>query len=204
MIKFCMLLLSLSLFARENPFFPVGSALDIPLATTQIKKAPMLQQSAFTLPSSAREIERIIVQYKNMDGSIAEKNITLQKSIDWHLPIHISQYSTPTTTANRRLKYKNFLSLPFISFYIKEKNMQIITKDRLLHSFLLVKPHRIVCDFKRDVNLKSFIKKIKYADGFKEIKIGTHSGYYRVVIVLDGFYKYRINKRDKGYFISLY
>jgi len=204
MIKFCMLLLSLSLFARENPFFPVGSALDIPLATTQIKKAPMLQQSAFTLPSSAREIERIIVQYKNMDGSIAEKNITLQKSIDWHLPIHISQYSTPTTTANRRLKYKKFLSLPFISFYIKEKNMQIITKDRLLHSFLLVKPHRIVCDFKRDVNLKSFIKKIKYADGFKEIKIGTHSGYYRVVIVLDGFYKYRINKRDKGYFISLY
>jgi len=204
MIKFCMLLFSVTLFARENPFFPVDSALDIPLTTTQVKKAPMLQQSAFTLPSSAREIESVIVQYKNMDGSIAEKNVTLQKSIDWHHPIFLTQNSKATLPVQKKLKYKKFASLPFISFYIKGKKMQIVTKDRLLRSFLLVKPHRIVCDFKRDVNLKSFVKKAKYADGFQEIKIGTHSGYYRVVIVLDGFYKYTMKKRDKGYFISLY
>ena len=139
-----------------------------------------------------------------MDGSIAEKNVTLNKSIDWHFPILIAQNSKLNLTTQKKLKYKKFASLPFISFYIKGKKMQIVTKDKLLRSFLLVKPHRIVCDFKRDVNLKSFVKKAKYADGFQEIKIGTHSGYYRVVIVLDGFYKHSIKKRDKSYFISLY
>ena len=204
MIKFYMLLFSLTLFARENPFFPIDSTLDIPLTTAQIKKPPMLKQATFTLPSSAREIESVVVQYKNMDGSIAKKNITLNKSIDWHFPILIAQNSKVNLTTQKKLKYKKFASLPFISFYIKGKKMQIVTKDRLLRSFLLTKPHRIVCDFKRDINIRSFVKKVRHPDGFKEIKIGTHSGYYRVVIILDGFYKYTMNKRDKSYFISLY
>jgi len=206
MIKLFILLFSLTLFARENPFFPVNSTLDIPLTAEQIKKPPMFRQATFTLPSSAREIESVIVQYKNMDGSIAEKNVTLNKSIDWHFPILIAQNSKVNLTTQKKLKYKKFASLPFISFYIKGKKMQIVTKDRLLRSFLLIKPHRIVCDFKRDINIRSFVKKAKHPDGFKEIKIGTHSGYYRVVIILDGFYKYNIKnkKRDKSYFISLY
>ncbi len=201
MIKLCMLLFSLTLFARENPFFPINSALDIPLTTEQMQKPPMLKRATLTLPSSAREIESVVIRYKNMDGSIAEKSVTLQNSVDWHLPIFISQNYNLDTTAQKEVKYIKFAALPFISFYTKGKEMQIDTKDRLLRSFLLVKPHRIVCDFKRDINLRSFVKKAKHANVFKQINVGTHSGYYRVVIELDGFYKYSIKKIDKGYLV---
>ena len=203
MIKLCLLLFSLTLFARENPFFPINSALDIPLTTEQMQKPPMLKRATLTLPSSAREIESVVVRYKNMDGSISEKSVTLQNSVDWHLPIFISQNYNLNGSSQRKMKYIKFVALPFISFSTKDKEMQIDTKDRLLRSFLLVKPHRIVCDFKRDIDLRSFVKKAKQTNVFKKINIGTHRGYYRVVIELDGFYKYSIKKTNKGYLISL-
>ena len=203
MIKLCMLLFSLTLFARENPFFPINSTLDIPISSERVEKPPILKRVTLTLPSSAREIESVIVKYKNMDGSIAQKSITLNNSVDWHLPIFISQNYNLNRTAQKEMKYIKFATLPFISFYTKGKEMQIDTKDKLLSSFMLVKPHRIVCDFKRNINIRTFIKKAKYANVFKQINIGTHSGYYRAVIELDGFYRYSIKKTNKGYLISL-
>ena len=204
MIKLCMLLFSLTLFARENPFFPINSALDIPLTSAQVQKYPMLKRATLTLPSSAREIDSIVVKYKNMDGSISQKSITLNNSIDWHLPIFISQNYNLNKSTKREMKYIKFVTLPFISIYTKGKEMKIYTKDKLLRSFMLVKPHRIVCDFKRNINIRSFVKKAKHANAFKQINIGTHKGYYRVVIELDGFYKYSIKKTTyKSYLIFL-
>ncbi len=213
MIKLCLLLLSFSLFARENPFFPVNSDLDIPLTLEQNKKAPMLKRAALSLPSTAREIESVIVRYKNLDGSIQEKRVELKNSVDWHLPIFISQnYELGQTqqktskheTKVKAQKFQKFTSLPFISFYTKEMLMKIETNDKLLRSFLLVKPHRIVCDFKRETDLRSFEKKAATANVFKKITIGTHKGYYRVVIELDGFYKYTIKQDAGGYLVSLH
>jgi uncharacterized protein YdhG (YjbR/CyaY superfamily) len=215
MIKLCLLLLSLSLFARENPFFPINSDLDIPLTLEQNQKAPMLKRAAISLPSTAREIESVIIKYKNLDGSIQEKSIELKNSVDWHLPIFISQnYELGHTSQTQKKiskahkktkvkKFKKFTSLAFISFYTRDKVMKIETNDKLLRSFLLVKPHRIVCDFKRDTDLRSFVKKADGRSLFKKISIGTHKGYYRVVIELDGFYRYRVKHTKSGYQIIL-
>jgi hypothetical protein len=217
MIKpYFLLLFSLALFARENPFFPINSELDIPLTTAQEKKAPPLQRAALSLPSTAREIERVTVKYKNLDGSISERSIELQNSVDWHLPIFISQnYELAQDTKSQQSKMKNstktaikqfkkFTSLPFVGFYTRAKEMKIVTKDKLLRSFLLVRPHRIVCDFQRETDLRSFEKKAAVPSIFKKISIGTHKGYYRVVIELDGHYKYRIKKTSKGYMLTLF
>jgi len=212
MIKICLLLLSLSLFARENPFFPIDSSLDIPLSDRQLQKAPMLKRAALTLPSTAREIESVTVKYKNLDGSFATKTIELQNSVDWHLPIFISQNynascSKPTTVVQKpkkAVKFKKFAAFHFITFYTKNRVMKIETKDKLLHSFLLVRPHRIVCDFKRVTDFGRYVIKAKSANVFKKITLGTHSGYYRAVLELDGAYRYTIKKDADGYLISLH
>jgi len=94
-------------------------------------------------------------------------------------------------------------SLPFISFYAEAKKLKVVTKDKLLRDFLLVKPHRIVCDFSRQIDIRSYVKSIKKPFLFKKIRVGTHKGYYRVVIELDGYYQYKVKKTSSGYIFTL-
>ncbi|WP_434637235.1 AMIN domain-containing protein [Sulfurimonas sp. NW7] len=211
-------LLFLSLFfmmlhARENPFFPVQSGQDIPLTSNQTTKLPMLKRATVTLPSTARTIESVTVTYKNLDGSIAHKKVTIQNAIDWHLPVFISQnYNESDSTqsiekqikkSSVKIKYKKVASLKFIAFYVKKNKLKIVTKDKMLRNFLLVKPHRIVCDFKRDTDIGSLIKSLKEGSLFTKIRLGTHKGYYRVVIELDGYYSYKLDYIRGGYIITL-
>jgi hypothetical protein len=212
MLKIFLLLFSLSLLARENPFFPLNSELDIPLTTNQISKAPELKRAALSLPSTARELQSITIKYKNLDGSISEKSITLDNSIDWHLPLFISQNYELNQQINRvkkkhtiqKEKFLKIVGLKFITLEVSGKKMKIHTKDELLRKFLLVKPHRIVCDFKRDIDLRSYEKVTQKGTLFTKIRIGSHKGYYRVVITLDGFYNSKIQKNAKGYLITLH
>jgi len=204
----------LSLVARENPFFPVDSAQTIPMTSNQVKYAPLLKRATIALPSTARTIERVTVEYKNLDGSLAKRSIKLENSIDWHLPVFISQNygnnsqitkQDPTKKINKKLKkakYKKIAGVAFIQFYAEDKKLKVITKDTMIRNFILVKPHRIVCDFKRQTDIRSYAEKmpIRY---FKNIKVGTHKGYYRVVIALDGSYEYRLEKIKNGFVFTL-
>lgn len=213
MIKIFLLIISLffTLSARENPFFPINTETDIPLTNNQLKNAPALKRATIKLPSSARTIQGITVKYKNLDGTIAEKTIELDNSIDWHLPLFISQnyeineFKPKKEIAKTKKKktFKKVLALKFIKFYVVEKEMKIITKDTMIRNFMLVKPHRIVCDFKRDTDLGSIVKNISKVEGFKKISIGTHKGYFRAVITLDGHYQYKITDLKDGYKLTL-
>jgi len=217
MKKLFLLLLSLPIIilARENPFFPVENEQEIPLTSNQIKEPPLLKRATVTLPSTARTIEGVTIKYKNLDGSIAKKRIRLQNKIDWHLPIFISQDygSSPEMPQVIKKKIKKKIvkkeifnevgSLGFIKFYVSGKKLKVVTKDKILRNFLLVKPHRIVCDFKRETDIRSFVKDLGSKSVFTKIKVGTHSGYYRVVIELDGYYKYELDKIPEGYMFTL-
>jgi len=212
---FVLLLLPLVLFGRENPFFPVDSAQDVSFTSNQVQKAAPLQRASITLPSTARTLERVTVEYKNLDGSLATKKIELNNSVDWHLPIFISQNygASPEKpvavkraqkqTSVKKAHYKKIASLPFISFYALGVKLKVLTKDKMLRDFLLVKPHRIVCDFQRETDIGSYIKNLKKPSLFKKIRIGTHKGYYRVVIELDGYYQYKVKKLKEGYLFTL-
>ncbi len=199
--------------ARENPFFPIDSAQDIPLTSNQANNLPILKRATVTLPSTARTIESVTVEYKNLNGSIAHKKVVIQNAIDWHLPIFISQnYNESNDKAvvkkrvikqTKKVNYKKIASLKFISFYAKKNKLKILTKDKMLRNFLLVKPHRIVCDFKRDTDIGSYIKNTYKNSLFTKIRVGTHKGYYRVVIELDGYYSYKLNQIQNGYLITL-
>jgi len=212
MIKLLLLIIPLALlFGRSNPFFPVDSVESMPLTSNQVKKIPPLKRVTITLPSNARTIESVTVEYTKLDGSVAKKKLELHNSIDWHLPLFISQNYASSPELNKVVKEKKYIkplfhkiaSLPFVKFYADGKKIKIVTKDKLLRNFLLVKPHRIVCDFKRETDIGSYSKKIPKPSLFKRIRVGTHKGYYRVVINLDGYYQYKLKKEQNAYIFKL-
>ena len=201
-----------SLNARENPFFPSQNGKDIPFTSNEQKTVPPLKRATIELPSQARVLESVTISFKNLDGSIESKNIKLNNSVDWHLPVFISQSynqaednvvkEVPKKVIKKERVYKEIASIKFAKFYSSQKHLKVLTDDKMLRNFLLVQPHRIVLDFKRDSSIKSYIKKIP-DNTFSKIRIGNHDGYYRVVIELDGYYRYRVKDIDGGYILEL-
>jgi len=202
------ILLCLPLFARENPFFPSQGEIDIPMSSNQVQDVPELKRATLKLPSSARIIESITIKYKTLDGDIKEQTEVLQNSIDWHLPVFISQnmQTEDKKKSFSKHSHKNFhkiLSLKYISLYENAKEMKVITKDKLMRHFIMVEPHRIVMDFKRDIDIRSHKSDINPNRRFISARIGNHTGYYRVVVELDGEYVYKISRIKDGYLVSI-
>ncbi|WP_345992778.1 AMIN domain-containing protein [Sulfurimonas sp. HSL-1716] len=197
-----------SLNARENPFFPSKDSQDLSISTNKVQKYEPLKRATLTLPSSARVIREVSVEYVNLDGSIEKKSISLDNSIDWHLPIFISQSYTNDTAVQENIpmkkeeKYEKVADYKFISFSVKNKRLKIITKDKKIRNFMLIDPYRIVIDFKRVCDFRSYQENVKNSV-YKTIKIGNHDGYYRVVIELDGQYEYTLKREKKGYLLFL-
>jgi len=199
----------LSSQARENPFFPSVGEKDIPMTNNKKELVAPLKRATISLPSRARLIKKITVTYANLDGSIAKKSINLDNRIDWHLPIFVSQnylqtqnQEKPATLKKEQVEFEKIASIKFINFYVMSRTLKMTTQDSMIRNFLLVNPHRIVCDFRADRDFKSFIKKINR--GFiKKIRVGNHSGYYRVVIELDGYYRYKLQKSNNSYKFKL-
>ena len=217
-VLFVALLLLTSLGARENPFFPSSGEKDIPLTSNIKSDLTPLKRATLSLPSTARVIEGVTVNYRSLDGSRHTQSIELDNSVDWHLPIFISQSYTneeqkvtvpkkKITKAKKPAKkassYKKIAGIKLISFYSKDKKLKLITKDTIIRNFLLVQPHRIVCDFKRDTNIKSYVKEMEKNSLFTKIRVGNHKGYYRVVIELDGHYRYTTKDIKDGYLFEL-
>lgn len=220
----------LILHARENPFFPSEGEKDIPVTSNEDTVIPPLKRVTITLPAQARVLQNVTVSYKNLDGSVDTQSINLENSVDWHLPIFISQSYEPIAevhakeeTANKEVvvnkialkkknldinstknsvDYKQIASMDFAKFYASKKNFKIVTTDKMLRNFLLVQPHRIVADFERESNMKSY--DVDATNGiFTRIRIGNHDGYYRVVIELDGYYRYSVKNVDGEYIFKL-
>lgn len=206
MLRYLVLGLLVSLLqARENPFFPSDGELDLPF-TSELQEIEPLKRATISLPPHARVLQEVTIAYKNLDGSIEKKTISLNSSVDWHLPIFISQSYTDSISVTTKKENNHFKLLGNIShakFFTKEKSFKIETKDTLIRNFLLAEPHRIVLDFKKDSIVKAFNKNNTNSI-FKKIRVGNHNGYYRVVLELDGAYKYKTDKLINGLLIELY
>ncbi|WP_321779425.1 AMIN domain-containing protein [Sulfurimonas sp.] len=211
-VLFVSSLLLLSLEARENPFFPPKGEKDMTYTSNTVKSLSPLKRSSITLPSSARIIKKVTIEYENLDASIQTRSITLNNSVDWHLPVFISQsYEAPIVESKniaikskqkKKTKYKKIASIKYATFLSSKKTLKIITKDKIIRNFLLPAPHRIVIDFKRDTSLKSYSKENKKGI-FCKVRVGNHEGYYRAVIELDGRYRYKMSKVSNGYIFKL-
>lgn len=214
-VLFISSLLLLTLNARENPFFPSGGEKDISISSNEDRSKEPLKKAAIALPAQARILQKVTIEYKNLDGTVENKSIELDNSVDWHLPIFVSQNNTETIKATqsedkhdkKEVKqkdstYKTIASIKDLSLLSSGRSLKIVTTDEVLRNFLLVHPHRIVIDFKKSEEVKNYIKKDSQ-DIFKEVRIGNHDGYYRVVVELDGHYRYDFKKISDGYQIEL-
>ena len=192
--------------ARENPFFPAEGIKDLPLSSNIIDTYAPLKRAAVALPDSARVIKEVTVRYQNLDGSIDTKSISLDHSVDWHLPLFISQSygdiePLESEEPARKQTYKQLVDFGEASFWQRGKTMRIRTDDMPIRHFMMIEPHRMVIDFKRDASFRSKTHKI---DGkpFTNVRLGNHKGYYRAVIELDGQYRCSVEKQPGSVDVS--
>ena len=110
----------------------------------------------------------------------------------------------PTTKPVQETKSseKEVKFLGFVSFLAHEKELNIITKAKNLKHFTYEK-NKIVLDFaKPPRSFKTRNLKLEN-ETFKNVIIGWHDKYFRVVLELDKMHKYKLETAENGYVLKL-
>ena len=219
-------------YARENPFETTESALSSG-KTTQIKENKIDFESAkITLPSSARILKSVSVTFQNLDGSISEEIVSIEQNVNWHEPLILSRKAeenkskTPIVLSNalsgtKKVEEKksiqeiplpaNILPKPKdktinliedISFEVVKNEIRILTKDTKIRDFLVSDPYKVVIDFKKNSSYPTKTVSLESLP-FVSATLGNHDDFYRIVILLDGHYRYDLQSVDGGYSIKL-
>ncbi|WP_149711193.1 AMIN domain-containing protein [Campylobacter concisus] len=114
--------------------------------------------------------------------------------------VKIEPASKPVKETKSSEKEVKFLG--FVSFLTHEKELNIITKAKNLKHFAYEK-NKIVLDFaKPPRSFKTRNLKLEN-DTFKNVIIGWHDKYFRVVLELDKMHKYRLETAENGYVLKL-
>ena len=114
--------------------------------------------------------------------------------------VKIEPASKPVQEAKSSEKEVKFLG--FISFLTHEKELNIITKAKNLKHFAYEK-NKIVLDFaKPPRSFKTRNLKLEN-ENFKNVIIGWHDKYFRVVLELDKMHKYKLETAENGYVLKL-
>ncbi len=226
--------------ARENPFKPVIDETVLPVTSNKVQKAPPFKKTEIRLPVDARVLTSVAIYYQALDGSIKKEIVAIDRSVDWHRPLVVSQglpcekaknpvpakHPEPTkrkatkpktksrsVSAVRSVKKKGskpspiakkgvYRPLPFLGLKFDKRSLRIVTSDEKIRVFHLANPFKVVIDFKRNAAFLSRHKKIGKAP-FMAVDIGNHEGYYRLVVTLDGPYRYSLSKIADGYILYL-
>ena len=110
----------------------------------------------------------------------------------------------PTTKPVQEIKSseKEVKFLGFVSFLTHGKELNIITKAKNLKHFAYEK-NKIVLDFaKPPRSFKTRNLKLEN-ETFKNVIIGWHDKYFRVVLELDKMHKYKLEAAENGYVLKL-
>ncbi|WP_033755707.1 AMIN domain-containing protein [Helicobacter pylori] len=183
------------LLARDNPFEPEINSKNLQGGFSGIYD-DYLKEIHVDLPTSARILKKITLTYQDIDGSIHSKVVGIDKSIDWHYPLKLSQQTLNQTPFEKRYQIQDF------DFLMANNTMILRSPYKILRSFVLVKPYRIVLDVQKgpldiyqnmDLNQKFF----------SHIKVGTHKDYYRITLILDGKYRYLLEEKNGAYELQL-
>lgn len=114
--------------------------------------------------------------------------------------VKIEPASKPVKEAKSSEKEVKFLG--FVSFLAHEKELNIITKAKNLKHFAYEK-NKIVLDFaKPPRSFKTRNSKLEN-ETFKNVIIGWHDKYFRVVLELDKMHKYKLETAENGYVLKL-
>ncbi len=211
-------LFALFLSGNDNPFAPPQNIDDTAVLDDFEKKDVVFN-------SDARLLKSISLTYITLDGSEKTLNLDINQSIDWHRSYAFIKTKSPQTTAlldvsvttpeqfnlsgelnssvNVEIPNDNGKLEEFISFASYKNKMKLIVQDEIIGNFVVGNPSKIILDFKKQTSFKTKTQRLKLGTPFKRLDLGSHKGYYRLVIYLDGKYNYKIDKDDSGYVISL-
>ncbi|TKX30095.1 AMIN domain-containing protein [Campylobacter sp. MIT 12-5580] len=216
---FFIFLLCLSLNADQSPFIS-------PQSIDQNAIAPEFDKAEIRFNSDARILKSIQLEYIALDGSTKTLVVDINKSIDWHNLYLLSKASKPNSTAvldvsvtipekalptEAELNSSTEFQFPenngkleeFISFASFNNRIKINTQDEMISDFIVGNPSKIVLDFKRDTAFNTKNIKLGSNTPFTRMILGSHKGYYRLVIYMDGKYNYRLEKDASGYTLHL-
>ena len=195
--------LGLSLLARDNPFKPVVSSKSLGKATNISKAYQPLKVEKFKLPSSSRVLKKVKFEMLNVDGSMSEVSFDVNKQVDWHREIILSNMPLKFENKPKKIEPKLLKPFKFLTILIDKNKLLLKTKDLLIRQLFFSKPYKIAIDLKRDVSFYTKIIKLSKLP-FTKIVIGNHGKFYRVVLALDGKYRYKIKKNSNGYLVELF
>jgi len=212
--------------ARENPFKPLIANTVLPVTSNTVREIPPFKPLKIALPSDARVLTSVVLYYQSIDGSVKKRVVDVERAIDWHKPMIVTQEGLPaagekaavskkeekkrlgklseaTLKKERRSSWKlRFAPLPFVTVEVGRGWVHILTKDRKIRSFHLTHPFKVAIDFRRRAEFLTRHISVGKAP-FRAIDIGNHDGYYRVVVTFDAPYRYTIRKSGDGYILRL-
>ncbi len=187
------LLLLSPLFGRENPFFPSDESKKLKVTSNVSDARPMMGTVKYTFPDQARVLKEVTFTIQNLDGSIEEKSIQIDQSIDWHKSLLLTQGgSSGQSTATNSSSAANF---GFVQMYSRGKTLTIKSSDPMDRHFALSDPNRIVIDFKHAASFNAAQKALNAAP-YLNAAITNHGKFARVTITLDGRYAYTLGKEN--------
>lgn len=189
---FLSLALISSAMGRENPFFATDPAKSQKVTSNIIETKTPLNSVNYTFPDQARILKEVTFTIQNVDGSIEQRKISVDQSIDWHRPLQISQ--------SAHIAQKSPISRPsssadfgFIRFNTQGKTLTVHSTDPLSRHFVLSDPNRIVLDFKHSAQFHTEEKELNAAP-FKHVSMSNHAKFVRATITLDGRYSYSLSQ----------
>lgn len=183
-----------SLCARENPFFAIDPAKNSKITSNVIESKPVLGSVNYVLPDQARVLKEVTFTIQNLDGSVEQRKMVVDQSIDWHRPITLSQ-GGQIKPAMEKKSGTSSADFGFIRFDANGKRLSIITKDPLARHFVLSDPSRIVLDFKKSALFQADEKNLN-SGVFQSVAITNHAKFARATITLDGRYRYELTKNS--------
>ncbi len=218
-----MFLITLTLYARENPFVPVATYGGEPPVT------PLPVPDFHPKPEPIQVINEAKCIAKPLPPTeSAEQNKTsvwkqTPKPRKHPKPIlfvekKIKKRSTPRRkivhhTRKRHTIHHHHKTIRWRLLY-KDTNLQILHKgnqlkilghDPIVTDFMISNPPRLVLDFGNDfVYYETVRRNISTSSILKQLKIGTHDCFYRVTFMLKHSAKYHLRKIKRGYLISFY
>lgn len=192
----CALILSASA-ARENPFFEADISRSLPVTSNIPDTLPKLTSTSYTLPNQARILKEVSFTIQNVDGSIETQVVQVDRSIDWHSPLVISQSSRGISGGSSNDYSANSMAdFGFLRIDTKGKRLAISSKYQMMRHFSLTDPNRIIIDYKHQ-EVFTPKEKILNAPPYASASVANHGKFVRLTLVLDGRYDYTL-KNNAG------
>lgn len=185
------LLLAVAMDARENPFFATDPSQTQKVTSNLPDNRPPLGTVTYSFPDQSRIIKEITFTVQNLDGSIETQKIQVDRMIDWHKPVLISQGKSSVSEISG-IKGSTADFGP-VKIETRGKRLTLSSSASIVRHFTLTGPNRIVIDLNDDRSLNK-IEKTLNAPPYMSASVGNHGKFIRTTITLDGRYGYTLKK----------